>query len=161
MHCRRKISVTLRLARSLILLIVPTAFAGAQEQRIKRSELPPAVEKTVAAESKHGSVRGVSQETEHGQVYYEAEFIVAGHHRDVLMDHNGDIVEVEEQVALDSLSPAVKDSLLAKTGKGRLQNVESLTKQGKLVAYEAQVLTDGKRSEVQVSPGGETLDHEE
>ena len=31
----------------------------------------------------------------------------------------------------------------------------------KLVAYEAQVTTNGKRSEVQVGPDGKPLDHEE
>jgi hypothetical protein len=77
------------------------------------------------------------------------------------MDTNGQIVEVEEQVAVDSLSPAVRDGLQAKAGKGKLVKVESLTKHGKLVAYEAQVVTDGKKSEVQVGPDGKPLDHEE
>ena len=39
--------------------------------------------------------------------------------------------------------------------------VESLTKRGKLVAYEGQVITKGKRSEVQVGPDGKPLDHQE
>jgi hypothetical protein len=39
--------------------------------------------------------------------------------------------------------------------------VESLTKKGKLVAYEAKVNTGGKKSEVQVGPDGKPLDHEE
>jgi RNA polymerase sigma factor (sigma-70 family) len=73
----------------------------------------------------------------------------------------GQIVEVEEQVVVDSLSPAVRDGLQAKAGKGKLVKVESLTKHGKLVAYEAQVVNDGKRSEVQVGPDGKPLAHEE
>jgi hypothetical protein len=55
----------------------------------------------------------------------------------------------------------VKDALKAKVAKGKLVKIESLTKHGKLVAYEAQVVTDGKRSEAQVGPNGEPLDHEE
>jgi hypothetical protein len=39
--------------------------------------------------------------------------------------------------------------------------VESITIHGKLVAYEAKVDTNGKRSEIQVSPDGKPLDHEE
>jgi hypothetical protein len=34
-------------------------------------------------------------------------------------------------------------------------------KQGKLAAYEVQVLTGGKRSEAQVGPDGKPLNHEE
>jgi hypothetical protein len=39
--------------------------------------------------------------------------------------------------------------------------VESLTKHGTLVAYEAQVLNKGKKSEIQVGPDGKPLAHEE
>jgi hypothetical protein len=55
----------------------------------------------------------------------------------------------------------VKAGLQAKAGKGKIVKVESLTKKGKLVAYEAQVETNGKKSEVQVGPDGKSLDHEE
>jgi hypothetical protein len=62
---------------------------------------------------------------------------------------------------MEPLSPAVRDGLQAKAGNGKLVKVESLTKKDKLVAYEAQVVTNGKRSEVQVGPDGKPLDHEE
>jgi hypothetical protein len=135
--------------------------ALSQEKKIQRSDLPPAVEKAVAAQTQGATVRGFSEEKEHGQTFYEAEFVVNGHSKDVLMDPEGRVVEVEEQVVVDSLSPAVRDGLQAKAGKGKLVKVESLTKKGKLVAYEAQVVTGGKRSEVQVGPQGQPLDHEE
>jgi hypothetical protein len=133
----------------------------AQEKKISRSDLPAAVEKTVAAESRGATIRGFARETEDGQLRYEAELMVNGHSKDVAMDASGAIVEVEEQVAMDSLPAAVKDGLQAKAGKGKLTKVESITKHDKLVAYEAQVMTDGKRSEVQVGPDGKPLDHEE
>ena len=132
-----------------------------QEKKIQRSDLPPAVEKTVAAQSQGTTIRGFSQEKENGQTFYEADLRINGHSKDVLMNAKGAVVEVEEQVALDSLSPAVRSGLQAKAGKGKLVQVESLTKKGKLVAYEAKVVTDGKRSEVQVGPDGRPLDHEE
>jgi hypothetical protein len=42
-----------------------------------------------------------------------------------------------------------------------LIKVESITKHDKLVAYEAQVVTGGNKSEVQVDADGKPLDHEE
>jgi hypothetical protein len=135
--------------------------ATAQEKKIKRSDLPPAVEKTVAAQSAGATIRGFSTEKEKGQTFYEAEMMVDGHSKDVLIAADGTIVEVEEQVALDSLSADVKAGLQAKAAKGKILKVESLTKKGKLVAYEAQVETNGKKSEVQVGPDGKPLDHEE
>jgi hypothetical protein len=45
--------------------------------------------------------------------------------------------------------------------RGRKSKIESLTKQGKVVAYEAKVLKAGKRHEVQVGPDGKPLKHPE
>lgn len=150
-------------SRAIVLATV-LLFAGlvvSQEKKIKRADLPPAVDKTVAAQSAGATVKGFSKETEKGQTYYEAEMIVNGHTKDILIDTNGAIVEVEEQVAIDALPAEVKAGLQAKAGEGKLVKVESLTKQDKLVAYEAQVSKDGKKSEVQVGPDGKPLDHEE
>jgi uncharacterized membrane protein YkoI len=135
--------------------------ASSQEKKLKRSELPAAVEKTVAAQSAGATVKGFSTEKENGQTLYEAELIVNGHTKDISMTADGAIVEIEEQVSLDSLSSEVKAGLQAKAGAGKIMKVESLTKKDKLVAYEAQVVTNGKKSEVQVGPDGKPLAHEE
>ncbi len=135
--------------------------ASAQEKKIKRSDLPPAVEKTVAAQSEGATIRGFSTEKENGQTFYEAEMTVNGHSKDVLIAADGTVAEVEEQVTLDSLAAEVKAGLQARAGKGKILKVESITKKGKLFAYEAKVETNGKKSEVQVGPDGKPLDHEE
>jgi hypothetical protein len=153
-----KANLFVALAASGLLL---AGSASAQEKKIKRSDLPPAVEKTVAAQSEGATIKGFSTEKEKGETLYEAEMMVKGHSKDVLIAADGTVVEVEEQVALDSLSADVKAGLQAKAAKGKILKVESLTKKGKLVAYEAQVDTNGKKSEVQVGPDGKPLDHEE
>lgn len=135
--------------------------AASQEKEIKRTDLPAAVERTVAARSEGGTVHGLSVEREKGRTYYEAEMTVQGHRRDVLIDEAGTVVEVEEEVALDALPQAVRDALTAKAGVGKITMVESLTKSGRLVAYEAHLVTEGKKSEIQVGPDGKPLDHEE
>ena len=158
MTISRITTVTILLA---VLAVAQSALAQDNEKKIKRSDLPPAVEKAVVEQSQGATVRGFSQEQEHGQTFYEAELLVNGHSKDVLIDANGTVVEVEEQVPAESLPPQVHDGLQAKAGKGKLVKVETLTKKGKLAAYEAQVLTNGKKSEVQVGPDGKSLAHEE
>jgi hypothetical protein len=146
------------LAAGVVLL---ASGASAQEKKIKRSDLPPAVEKAVAAQSVGATIRGFSTEKENGQTLYEVEMTVSGHSKDVSMTADGSVFEVEEQVTLDSLSTEVKAGLQAKAGNRKILKVESLTKQGKLVAYEAKVETNGKKTEIQVGPDGKPLDHEE
>jgi hypothetical protein len=141
------------------LSLAPIALA--QEKKIERKDLPPSVEKTVAAQSQGATIRGFSQEKENGQLNYEAELTVNGHSKDILIDANGAVVEIEEQVAIDSLPAAVKDGLQAKVGDGKILKVESLTKKNKLVAYEAVVQSAGKKKEIQVGPDGQPLAHEE
>jgi hypothetical protein len=136
-------------------------MAVSQDKKIKRSDLPPAVEKTVAAESTGATIKSFSTEKENGEPLYEAKMTVSGHSKDVTMNAQGAVVEVEEEVAMDNLPAAVKSGLRSKAGKGKITRVESLTKKGKLVAYEAQVNTNGKKSEAQVGPEGQPLDHEE
>ena len=148
-------------ALAFVALTLMASECRAQEKKIKRSDLPAAVEKTVVAESQGATIRGFSEEKENGKTYYEVEMVVNGHGRDVTMDQNGAITEVEEEIQMDSLSPAVKQGLLVKVGKGTISHVESITKHGKIVAYEADVVTGGKKSEVQVGPDGKPLDHEE
>ncbi|HSS21269.1 MAG TPA: hypothetical protein VLL54_14440 [Pyrinomonadaceae bacterium] len=138
-------------------LFSPTALA--QEKKLTREQLPPAVEKTVAKESQGATIKGFSSEVEKRRRLYEAELVVNGHSRDVLMDGDGNIVEIEEQVELDSLPQAVQAALKKEAGSGRIAVIESLTKNGKLVAYEAQVKHGKKRSEIQVGPNGEKLKH--
>ena len=141
-------------------LFVP-GMGSAQEKKIKRSDLPPTVEKTVAEVSKGATIKGFSEETEKGKTTYEVEMVVNGHTKAVEMDASGTVLEIEEEVAMDSLSANVKAGLTAKAATGKTLKVESLTKNGKLVAYEAKVETAGKKSEIQVGTNGKPLDHEE
>src|SRR5437867_12489320 len=83
----------------------------AQEKKIKRADLPAAVERTVAEQSKGATIRELSTEIENGRKLYEAALTVDGHGKDVLIDEQGAIVEVEEEVALASLPSAVQEGL--------------------------------------------------
>lgn len=144
----------------VVLVLVFVANAQGQEKHIKKSDLPPAVQKTAEEQSEGAKVRGYTQETEDGKLEYEVEMTVNGHSKDVSIDPSGNVLEVEEGVTLSGLSAAVREGLQRKAGR-KITRVESITKQGKLVAYEAHILTGTKKSEVQVGPDGKPLDHEE
>jgi len=148
-----------------VVLTLGVLFSAGQaqetEKKITRAQLPPQVEKTVAKESEGATIKGFASETEHGQQFYEVSLIVDGHTKDILMDPQGKIVEVEEQVKMDSLPMSVQQALRKSAGSGTITVIESLTKNGQLVAYEGHVKHGKKRSEIQVGPNGEKLKHPE
>ena len=138
-----------------------TLSAVAQEKKIDRSALPPAVEKTVQAQSQGATIKGFTTDREHGKTVYEAEMIVNGHSKDIEIAADGTLNEVEEQVAVSSLPAKVQAALTAKAAGAKVVKVESLTRNDKLVAYEATTLKGAKRGEIQVGPDGKALAHEE
>ena len=137
--------------------LMMTSVLKAEEKTIKRSDLPTSVEKTVAEQTTGATVKGFTKEVENGKTVYEVELTVNGHGKDIAMDAQGNIIEIEEEVDITTLPPAVKEGLTKAAGKGTISKVESLTKKGKLVAYEAVVKTGSKNSEIQVGPDGKKL----
>jgi hypothetical protein len=146
----------------MMTLTLCCAFTGfGQEKQLKKSELPAPVQKTADEQSKGATVKGYSRENENGTVAYEVALIVNGHSKDITMDWRGNVTEVEEEADIKSLPAEVRAGLQKQAGTASIGKVESLTKQGTLVAYEAQIHIGKKHSEVQVGPDGKPLDHRE
>jgi hypothetical protein len=140
--------------------LVAMANASGAEDRVKKSDLPALVQKTADAQSAGATVLGYAKDKERGRVEYEVKLMVGDHTKDVTIDPQGKVLEIEEQVAPDELPANVFQGLSALAGKGKIAKVESLSKDGRIVAYEAQV-TGGKHAEIQVGPDGQKLAHEE
>src|SRR6516225_1244951 len=136
-----------------------TAFL--QEREIRRPELPAAVEETVAKVSRNAIIKRISEETQNGKTTYEVEMVFHAHSKDAEIDADGKVAEAEEEVAMSSIPTIVQAALTARAAGGKILKVESLTKQARLVAYEARVEQTGKRTEIRVGPDGKPLDQEE
>ena len=160
---------TLLVAITTVILTAMSPFASAapkspqkeeareQETRVKMKDLPAAVQQTVLEQSKGATIRGLSREVENGESNYEVELRVHGRKKDVLIDPTGAVVEVEEQVALASLPPAVKTTIEQSAAGGKLVSVESTSKGGTVVWYEAHVRKAGKSKEVKVNTEGQLV----
>ena len=142
-------------------ILVAIASVSIAEQRITKSDVPAPVQKTADAQGAGATVVGYAKDVEKGNLEYEVQLMVAGHTKDLTIDPQGNLLEVEEEVQPDALPASVHGSLRAQAGKGRITKIESLTKQSKIVTYEAQVESGKKLTETQVGPDGQKLDHEE
>ncbi len=145
----------------LALLLLAAFAAQGAEKQIAKKDLPPAVQKTAEAQARGATIRGYAKDHEDGQWEYEVEMWVDGHSKDVTIAPDGRLLEVEEEVSLGALPPAVRAGLRTRAKKGTITKVESITRHGKIVAYEAQVAAAGRHREIQVGPDGGRLAHEE
>lgn len=120
-------------------------------------DLPPAVHKTAMEQSRGARISGVSKEIEDGKTFYEISMIVGGLGKDVLIDSEGNVAEIEEVVTLDSLPSAVKAEIKKQTGRGRILKIESITKKNAIVAYEALIRSQRKLKEIKIDPDGKLM----
>ena len=141
---------------SIFVLTIGFANVLASEKAITMKDLPAAVQRTVQEQSKGATIRGLSKEVEGGKTVYEVEMKVNGHGKDVTMDASGAVIEVEEEVALESIPGAARAAIEKAAGSGQITKVETVSG-GKQSAYEAHLRKDGKRSEVKVSGDGRLL----
>ena len=151
----RALQLTMTFAAALL------SVSSQAEKKIRKADLPAVVQKTAENQSQGATVSGYSVDRENGKVEYEVQMISNGHSKDITIAPDGRLVEIEEQVKLEDLAPEVRSGLSARVGTGKITQVESLTKRGTIVAYEAQVMRGSKHQEVQVGPGGKSLAHEE
>ena len=144
----------------LSLLLVSNAHAQDSEKVVKMKDLPQAVQKTVREQSKGARIRELAKEIKDGKTFYEVALKVNGHNRDVLMDPTGAVVEIEEEITIDALPPVVKTAIEKHAGKGKIVRVETITINASIEAYEAQIKTGRKFSEVKVNPDGQVISTE-
>jgi uncharacterized membrane protein YkoI len=142
------------------LIMGATVLAGAQEKKLTREQLPPNVASAMDRETQGATIKGFATEREHGKTVYEVETVVNGQTRDLQIAADGTLNEIEEEVSIDALPSKVRSAVLAKAMGAHVTKVESLTKHGKLVAYEASIEKNGHKGEVQVGPTGNKLAHE-
>jgi uncharacterized membrane protein YkoI len=134
-------------------LALSSVMAFAAESRVKMQDLPEAVQRTVKEQTKNAKLRALAREVENGQTFYEAETVANGKNRDVLIDVQGKVVEVEEATTLASIPDAAQKALTAAAGSGKIVTVETITKDS-VVSYEAVIQKGGKKSEVAVTADG-------
>jgi uncharacterized membrane protein YkoI len=139
------------------MIVVSLGAMFAAEKKIAYQDLPPSVQKAVPAETNGAEIKGYNRETEKSKTFYEVETILNGKSRDVLFDASGVLVEVEEEIALNSIPAAAKAAIEKRTANGKVNKVERVTK-GQSVSYEAEITSkSGKRSEIVVKADGSLI----
>jgi hypothetical protein len=139
--------------RWLIGLALCALTLGAAEKKIQMKDLPPAVQQAVQDQTKGAEIKGFSKETENGRTEYEVETMVDGKSRDLTLDAKGTVVEVEQEVTLESLPAAARAAIEKQATGGKIVKVETVTR-GAVTTYEGTYSKGGKTHEVGVKADG-------
>lgn len=147
--------------RILTVLLAIVAIGGAalaQEKKgkgLQLKDLPGAVQKTVQANLQGGEIRNIGKEKEDGVEQYEVETVLNGKSRDFNVDIKGNLLVVEEATTVGAIPAAAKAAILKKVADGKLAVVETFTKTGQPMLYEASYADKaGKKHEVLVKADG-------
>lgn len=148
----------MRVLTVLLAIVALGSSALAQENKGKGlhlKDLPEAVQKTVEANLKGGVIKSIAKEKENGVEQYEIETLRNGKARNVDVDSKGTLLVIEEQTTIDAIPAAAKAGILKKAGDGKLGMIETFSKPGQPMMYEASY-TDkmGKKHEMLVKADG-------
>lgn len=135
-----------------------SAALYATDKPIKFSDLPAVVQKTMTKETQNtgAKIKNTLIEVEDGKTYYECESILAnGKTRDFLVDPQGNVYEVADEVEEAEIPAAVKAVVdKAAAGGGKITKLEAVKHKGKITGYEATVVKDGKKIGLELNPDG-------
>ena len=68
--------------------------------------------------------------------------------------------KTEKDVTIDQVPAAVKATILKEAGGNKIEEIEEISVDGKVVYYEAEWKTGGKEIEIKVAPDGKLLKKE-
>ena len=154
MSCKRWMS-----AAALLGLLGLSGPAFGDEKKVAVEDLPKAVLKAAKAKFPEAKIRGASKEVEGGETMYEVELSVDGKNVDLLIEPDGEIEAVEEEIDADDLPKAVVKAAKAKFPKGKIAKVEEITTEDDKVVYELAISVKGDEIvEVVMAPNGKILD---
>jgi hypothetical protein len=140
---------------TIFVLCGPSVAQDKKGNGLQLKDLPAAVQKTVEDSLKGGQIKTIGKEREDGIEQYEVESQLDGKSRDFNVDAKGNLLLVEEASTIDAIPGPAKASILKKVADGKLGKVETFTKPGQPMMYEA-AYTDkkGKHHEVLVKADG-------
>jgi len=143
---------------NISILLLCATLGHSAETKVKLTDLPPAAQKTITEKSQGAKLKHILKDTSKDAPTFEAEMSVAGMEKSVTVDANGNIVELDETVALSALPARAQGAIMkAAEGGGKIRKVESISHGGPVEFYEALMKKAGKKSIIRVDPEGKPV----
>ncbi|MET0620305.1 MAG: hypothetical protein ABW056_08490, partial [Thermoanaerobaculia bacterium] len=89
-----------------------------------------------------------------GATLYEVDLVIDGHARGVLINPEGVVVAVQDEVPWNKLEPNIQSGLQGQAGDGKIATVFAISRDGKVNRYIAIVDKGGQKTKVEVGADG-------
>jgi putative PepSY-like beta-lactamase-inhibitor len=139
------------------LSIAGTALAQDGEQIVPCKDLPAAVMAAFAKAYPTATIKECAKEVEGGKTSYEVASTENDVGRDVLYDPEGNVIVVEETIAVSDMPKPVQQAFNKKFPKGEVVLTEKLMR-GSSVNYEFQIKEKGEIKEIVFDPAGNEVE---
>jgi hypothetical protein len=145
-------------------LVCLPAGASADEQKVKLADVPAVVRQAAAKAVPDAKWTEATTEAEDGETTFE---IIGekpgGRAVSVGVSEAGKVLEIENEIPLKEVPRLITDACKAKYPKFQPSDAETVSKDGKIVAYELSGKLGQKEVDIRVSADGKTveLDDEE
>jgi len=153
-----------RNALALLLLLVcalPSGIARGQEKgSLKLGDLPPGAQVSVKEQSAGGTLRSLWVGNDKGERVYGAVILYGGKRKEVVVNADGKIVDVQQEVTVESLPAAMRKSLKEQPRGARILNVSKETENG-VVKYELETDVEGRSRNLSFDSAGKVTEIEE
>jgi len=154
------------------------------ETELGAEELPRAVAKVVAQAAEGAEIKEVEKEEIHAvlqfvklktpQVVYGVELVRDGRKGEIKVAADGTVVEKlkwkgakakrckesEKDITIDQVPAPAKATILKEAGDNKIEEIEKVSRNGKVLYYEAEWNTNGKEVEIKVAADGRLLEKE-
>ena len=130
---------------ALLLLVVGFSYASSMQAQAKPAKpvLPAPVAKAFQETYPAARILAFSREREKGRIIYEVESRDGTTRRDLLYSTTGEVLEIEETIALAALPPPVRNALETAAPGAKVSRAERVTRDS-VVTYEFAVRVSGR-----------------
>ncbi len=150
----------LRFSLAAFLVTILAIPARAASHDLPLDQVPAAVMKAVKVKFPTATVEEATKEEEDGVTIFELTIEVGEDDIVVSLKEDGTILEIEKEIEVKDLPPAITAAIKAKYSKADIESAEEATK-GDVVTYEVTIETDETTRNLVLDKAGKILEDEE
>ncbi|MGH9705000.1 MAG: PepSY-like domain-containing protein [Candidatus Acidiferrales bacterium] len=145
----------------LLVCALPCGISRGQEKgSLKLGDLPPGAQVAVKEQSAGGTLRNLWVGSNKGEKVFGAVIVSGGKRKEVVVNADGKIVDVQQEVNVESLPPAMRKSLKEQPQGAKILNVSKETENG-VVKYELETDVEGRSRNLSFDSTGKVTEIEE